>query len=75
MTVVPSYRNQSTDLLCKSMDWFPYDRGIRRHEKLNQIQKGLLYYDKESFLNWDTVSNTQIWITVLISLNAKTRGI
>ena len=25
-----SYRNQSTDLLCKSMDWFLYDIGLRR---------------------------------------------
>ena len=25
-----SYRNQSTDLLCKSMDWFLYDRGLWR---------------------------------------------
>ena len=24
----PSYRNQSIDLLCKSMNWFLYDRGL-----------------------------------------------
>ena len=24
-----SYRNQSIDLLCKSMDWFLYDRDLR----------------------------------------------
>ena len=29
-----SYRNQSTDLLCKSMDWFLYDNGLR-HERVN----------------------------------------
>ena len=23
--VLPSYRNQSTDLLCKSVDWFLYE--------------------------------------------------
>ena len=28
-----SYRNQSTDLLCKSMDWFLYDNGLR-HERV-----------------------------------------
>ena len=28
-----SYRNQSTDLLRKSMDWFLYDNGLR-HEKV-----------------------------------------
>ena len=29
-----SYRNQSIDLLRKSMDWFLYDDGIR-HERVN----------------------------------------
>ena len=29
-----SYRNQSNDLLCKSMHWFLYDRDLR-HKKLN----------------------------------------
>ena len=29
-----SYRNQSTDLLCKSMDWFLYHNGLR-HERVN----------------------------------------
>ena len=24
-----SYRNQFTDLLCKSMDWFLFDNGLR----------------------------------------------
>ena len=28
-----SYRNQSIDLLCKSMDWFLYDIGLR-HERV-----------------------------------------
>ena len=30
-----SYRNQSTDLLCKSMDWFLYDRDLR-HERTKE---------------------------------------
>ena len=30
MTEALSYRNQSIDLLCKSMDWFLYDRGLRQ---------------------------------------------
>ena len=30
-----SYRNQSTDLLRKSMDWFLYDNGLR-HERVNK---------------------------------------
>ena len=31
----PSYRNQSIDLLCKSMDWFLYDRDVS-HERVNR---------------------------------------
>ena len=31
-----SYRNHSIDLLCKSMDWFLYDNGLR-HEKVNHV--------------------------------------
>ena len=33
-----SYRNQSIDLLCKSMDWFLYDNGLH-HERVNYFQK------------------------------------
>ena len=29
----PSYRNQSIDFLCKSVDWFLYDRDLR-HERV-----------------------------------------
>ena len=34
------YRNQSINLLCKSMDWFLYDRNLR-HERVNKI---VLYF-------------------------------
>ena len=37
-----SHRNQSIDLLCKSMDWFLYDRDLR-HESVND--KPLLILD------------------------------
>ena len=30
-----SYRNESIDLLCKSMDWFLYDRALR-HERIKK---------------------------------------
>ena len=34
-----SYRNQPIGLLCKSMDWFLYDNGLR-HEKVKwKLQK------------------------------------
>ena len=31
-----SYRNKSTDLLCKSMDWFLFD-GVLHHEKVKVV--------------------------------------
>ena len=31
-----SYRNQSIDLLCKSMDWFLYDIGLR-YERVKKV--------------------------------------
>ena len=34
MTEALSYRNQSIDLMRKSMDWFLYDNGLR-HERVN----------------------------------------
>ena len=38
-----SYRNQSIDLLCKSMDWFLYDNGLRL--RITQIYlHGLFLY-------------------------------
>ena len=35
-----SYRNQSIDLLGKSMDWFLYDIGLC-HERVNNLKKGI----------------------------------
>ena len=37
MTGSLSYRSQSIDLLCKSVDWFLYDNGPR-HEIINNIK-------------------------------------
>ena len=31
-----SYKNQSIDLLCKSVDWFLYDNGLR-HERVKKL--------------------------------------
>ena len=36
-----SYRNQSIDLLCKSMDWFLYDNGLR-HERDKFVEQAPL---------------------------------
>ena len=36
MTEDPSYINQSIDLLCKSIDWFLYDKDFR-HERVENV--------------------------------------
>ena len=36
MTLCPSYRKQSINLLCKPMDWFLYDRDLR-HERVKHF--------------------------------------
>ena len=36
------YRNQFIDLLCKSMDWFLYDRDLR-HEGVNAAATYMLF--------------------------------
>ena len=33
-----SYRNQSIDLLCKSLDWFLHNNGLR-HERVKDVAK------------------------------------
>ena len=43
-----SYRNQSMDLLCKSVDWFLYDHGPR-HERVNYC-KFWYHINKYAFL-------------------------
>ena len=52
-----SYRNQSIDLLCKSMDWFLYGNGLR-HERVNwRTSKNL---QLTCSLNW--ISLSQGWL-------------
>ena len=46
-----SYRNQSIDLLCKSVDWFLYNNGFR-HERVNSLTRsrfGLSHLNKRKF--------------------------
>ena len=38
-----SYRNQSTDLLCESMDWFLYDNGPR-HERVKWLSNVISFF-------------------------------
>ena len=43
-----SYRNQSSDLLCKSMDWFLYDNGLRLERVNNTADYSLILpYSKD----------------------------
>ena len=58
-----SYRNQSIDLLCKSMDWFLYDNGPR-HEGVNSLIATLFNY---SFV-WDIYFTAKIFIMHIISI-------
>ena len=44
MTETSSYRNQSIDLIRKSMDWFLYDNGLRR-EKGKKVVSALILPD------------------------------
>ena len=46
-----SYRNQSIDLLCKSMDWFLFDIGLR-HERVKLI---ILSFFTEGL--WKSINN------------------
>ena len=56
-----SYRNQSIDLLLKSMDWFLYDIGLR-HERVNKGNKS----EKHLCLPWKSrflqKLETVLWI-------------
>ena len=38
MTEVPIYRNHSIHLVCKSMDWFLYDRNLR-YERVKTLRE------------------------------------
>ena len=42
--LLPPHRNQSTSLLCKSFDWFPYegnnnDNGLKANVKQNETEE------------------------------------
>ena len=62
-----SYRNQSINLLRKSMDWFLYDNGLRR-EKLNTVMLfATLLNIKKVFAkstSWGSVNYFQVHLTV-----------
>ena len=57
-----SYRNQSTDLLHKSMDWFLYDNGLR-HERVKWFQGYML-----SCLMYMTLAHNSV--SSLLTFNA-----
>ena len=47
-----SYRNQSFDLLCKSMDWFLYNSSLH-HERVKTDR--MTFNDKDNAMNYSTV--------------------
>ena len=57
-----SYRNQHTDLLCKSIDWFLYDRDLR-YERISCLH----YHDKA--FNWQNSFLLKSWFQVCFFYN------
>ena len=51
-----SYRNQSIDLLCNSMDWFLYNRNLR----CNRVNPKMYINSRNKF------SHVQYWVELLI---------
>ena len=43
-----SYRNKSMYLLCKSIDWFLYDNGLR-HERINSVLEDYMKQSDEGY--------------------------
>ena len=69
-----SYRNQSIDLLCKSMDWFLYDNGLRleRIKSFSHYQLTGAYYMQETHIqnlvkHMDTTDTTLMFSQVSIT--------
>ena len=65
MTEVVIYRNQSSDLQPKSMDWFLYDNGLR-HERVKHLSVNL--YFTIFFKLFPASSNTSDLIKMIFSL-------
>ena len=56
MPVLPSYRNQSIDLLCKSIDWFLYEDNtgiwwVNIKNSAEETLLGIKFVSKLSFEN------------------------
>ena len=51
-----SYRNQSIDLLCKSMDWFLCDNGFRQVRVTRHRERKLQCFD-----NFETSNNSKLF--------------
>ena len=63
-----SYRNQSTDLLCKSMDWFLYDTNLH-HERV----KTFLKTDEIFYHNQDKMKETNFFFWIKSTNSLKLR--
>ena len=63
-----SYRNQSIDLLRKSMDWFLYDNGLR-HERVKRqyhimVKHALKQFVRKLPTNCLSVSDYFVWLSL-----------
>ena len=64
----PIYRNQSNDLLCKSVDWFLCDIGLRR-ERVKLLWRLSLWEDViKSFFKDKLPMTTNCWIYSVVRL-------
>ena len=54
-----SYRNQSIDLLCKSMDWFLYDIGLRRERVKTHLDSNVTL-TKGSMMNHADIERARV---------------
>ena len=68
-----SYRNQSIDLYCKSMDWFLYDNGLR-HERVKLLLTLRLFFKSFHLRHVITHNSTKFiiflkFILQILSLN------
>ena len=63
-----SYRNQSVDLLPKSMDWFLYGNGLR-HERVNGFiitSRVIEYFSVQVFSLFQVCQQFEIWFDIHI---------
>ena len=75
----PLYRNQSIDLLCKSVDWFLHDNGLRherfKHSESSQSHSSVPRMFKDwMFKNWPRQILSDVFILYLLVIFKSSHG-